>query len=112
MAKFMLLYISPISAEEQMASATPEQMEAGMQAWMAWFGKLGPALVDGGTPFGQGTNVSKDGSSGSSTTQLGGYSVIEAQDVSAAKALLNEHPHFMVPGASIEIREMLPMPGM
>ena len=36
MSKFMVLYRAPLSAREQMASATPEQMQAGLEAWQAW----------------------------------------------------------------------------
>jgi hypothetical protein len=38
MAKFMVLYRAPVSPQEQMASASPEQAQAGMEAWMAWAG--------------------------------------------------------------------------
>ena len=50
MAKFMVLYRSPVSAEEQMAGATPEQAQAGLDAWNAWGAKAGDSLVDFGTP--------------------------------------------------------------
>jgi hypothetical protein len=36
MPKFLVLYRSNVSAAEQMSSGTPEQMKAGMDAWMAW----------------------------------------------------------------------------
>jgi hypothetical protein len=39
MKKFIALYLAPTSALEQMKKATPEQMKAGMDAWMAWFRK-------------------------------------------------------------------------
>ena len=45
MKKFLILYQSPVGAREQMANATPEQAKAGLDAWMAWFGKVGPAVV-------------------------------------------------------------------
>jgi hypothetical protein len=111
MGKFMLLYTAPVSAEQQMANASPAEMEAGMKPWMEWFGKLGPALVDGGAPLGHGTSVSPQGSSPSSL-HVGGYSIIEAADLSAAKSMVDSHPHFMMPGATVEILEVMPMPGM
>ena len=40
MSKFMVLYRAPLSAREQMASATPEQMQAGLEAWQAWAAKV------------------------------------------------------------------------
>ena len=54
MAKFMVLYRSPVSAEEQMARPTPEQAQAGMDAWNAWGAKAGDSLVDFGTPVSAG----------------------------------------------------------
>ena len=59
MAKYMLLYLSPVSAEQQM-NVSPEEMQKGMEPWMAWFGKLGSAILDGGQPLGQGANVAGD----------------------------------------------------
>jgi hypothetical protein len=40
MSKFLVLYRSSVSAREQMANATPEQAQAGMQAWQAWARRL------------------------------------------------------------------------
>jgi hypothetical protein len=36
MAKFLALYRSSTSAQEQMANVTPEHAQAGMEAWQAW----------------------------------------------------------------------------
>jgi len=50
MTKYLLLYRAPVSAAEQMASSTPEAAQAGMEAWMAWGERAGPAVVDMGSP--------------------------------------------------------------
>jgi hypothetical protein len=34
MKKFMAVYLAPVTAIEQMSQSTPEQMKAGMDAWM------------------------------------------------------------------------------
>jgi len=57
MAKFMVLYRSPYTAEEQMANASPEQAQAGMEAWMAWAKEAGDAVVDLGMPLGKGRHL-------------------------------------------------------
>ena len=57
MAKFMLLYMSPVSPDEMMANASPEEMQKVMEPWMAWFGKMGSAFVDVGAPLGHGSNL-------------------------------------------------------
>jgi len=51
-AKFMVLYRSSVSAQDQMADASPEQAQEGMDMWMRWAEKAGPAIVDLGTPLG------------------------------------------------------------
>jgi hypothetical protein len=37
---------------------------------------------------------------------------MQAESKDAVLSLLKGHPHFMAPGASIEVHEFLPMPGM
>lgn len=97
MAKFMLLYLGGGGAP----SGPPD--EKIMQAWMDWFGRLGDAIVDGGTPFGQRATI---GGTGASTA--GGYSIISADSLDAARAHCDGHPHLMAGGA-IEILETVPI---
>jgi hypothetical protein len=111
MKKFIVLYQASTPAEEQMTNATPEQAKAGMDAWMAWAQKAGPALVDLGMPLGNGAHVDQSGPS-KGKTQVCGFSILQADSSSAVTALLEGHPHLMMPGASIEVLEGLPMPGM
>jgi hypothetical protein len=110
MAKFMVLYRSPVSAEEQMAGSTPEQAQAGMEAWNAWGAKAGDSLVDFGSPVSQVGVVGADSSS--SGDYIGGFSVLEADSVDSVRTVLDDHPHLMLDGATIEILEYLPTPGM
>jgi hypothetical protein len=95
MQKFLVLYQSTVPASEQLKNATPAQAKAGMDAWMAWAGRL------------NGATAAAAGSS-----PVGGYSILQAESKDALMALLKNHPHFMAPGASIEAFEFLPMPGM
>jgi hypothetical protein len=96
--KFLVLYRAPTSAQEQMANATAEEMQAGMQEWMNWAGKAGPAIVDLGSPLAGSGDVT-------------GFSILDAESRSAVDELLADHPHRHLPGASIEVLEFLPMPG-
>src|SRR5206468_355651 len=79
--KFLILYRADVSAAEQMASASPEQQQAGMQAWMEWFGKAGDAVVDGGAPV-----------SGDDKT-ITGYSLLQADSRQALNAILDSQRH-------------------
>ena len=111
MAKFMVLYRSSASARDQMANATPEQMQAGMDAWMAWAGKAGDAIVDLGTPLAAATHLGP-GSTATGGGDISGYSILQSDTVEALASLVAEHPHLHVPGNSIEVLEFLAMPGM
>jgi hypothetical protein len=105
MKKFLVLYRSSVSAQQQMSTATPEQAKAGMDAWMAWAKKSGAALVDMGAPVGE-TALLK-GTAGPG--YVGGYSLVQADSLEKAKGLFDDHPHFRAPGAAIELLELLPM---
>jgi hypothetical protein len=111
MKKFLVLYKSTASAAEQMTKVTPEQAKVHMAAWMTWMEKAGPAIVDRGAPLGNPARVTSTGS-GDGDTKLGGYSILQAESKPALGELLKGHPHFMAPDASIEVFELLQMPGM
>src|SRR5690242_17609965 len=105
MPKYLVLYRSPTTAAEQMASSTPEQAQAGMDAWMAWSQKAGEAIVDLGSPLGV---IEAGGDAGD---PIGGFSVLQADSHDAVQRALDGHPHAAM-GGTIEILEFLPMPGM
>jgi hypothetical protein len=108
MTRYVLLYRAPSSAIEQMAGATPEQAEAGMQAWMSWAEQAGDRIVDLGAPLGESTMVGGQGDDGD---YIAGYSLMQAGTVNELKGLLDSHPHLQMDGASIQVLEVLPMPG-
>jgi hypothetical protein len=112
MKKYLVLYQSTVSASDQMKRATPEQAKAGMDAWMAWAGRTGSALVDMGSPLSGAAKLNAGAEAGPANPQVGGYSILQAESKDAVMALLKGHPHFMMPGASIEVFEFLPLPGM
>ena len=113
MPKYMVLYRSSVPATEQMGS-DPEAAQAGMALWMNWAGRVGPAIADMGSPLGSVATVTASGSTADvSSPFIGGFSVLEADSVDAAKKLLDDHPHFHAPGdPTIELLEFLPIPGM
>ena len=111
MKKFLLLYMSPVSAEQHMQTSSPEDMQRGMEPWLTWFDTHKQDLVEMGMPTANEMNVTKVGSS-RPTTFIGGYSIVQADDMDAAKAMLSDHPHYMMEGNSIEVLELMPMPGM
>jgi len=110
MKKFLVLYKAPTSAFEQMRKSTPEQQKAGMEAWMAWSKKAAASIVDMGAPLGQSVRVTKGGTS-PSTNDLGGFSIMQAESKEALAETMKGHPHFMMQDGSIEVVELMPMPG-
>ena len=96
----------------QSANATPEEMEKGMEPWMAWAAKCGDQLVDLGNPLMGGQKLSPDGNSQSSTRGVAGYSILQAADMDDVKSLLIGHPHLAWNAAcEIEVHEVMPLPG-
>jgi hypothetical protein len=111
MKKFLVLYESTVSAAEQMKHATPAQAKAGMDAWMAWAGHAGTGIADMGSPISVTAKLTGPNHVTAGHSQVGGFSILQAHSKDAALELLKNHPHFMAPGASIEVFEFLPMPG-
>jgi hypothetical protein len=112
MKKFLVLYKAPTSAFEQMKKRSPEQQKAGMDAWMAWGRKAASSIVDMGAPLGKSLRVTKGGGGSPTTNDLGGYSVLQAESKEELAKKLEGHPHFTMPDGSIEIVEVMPVPGM
>jgi len=95
MAKFVLAYKGGGMAQ------TEEEREAAMQAWGAWFGGLGSAVVDAGNPFSSSKAVG-----GNSTSGLTGYSILSADSLDAASKLAEDCP-VLSNGGDVEVYEVL-----
>jgi hypothetical protein len=111
MKKFLVLYKASAAAFEQMMKATPDQQQAGMDAWMAWSQKAAASIVDLGAPLGKSLRVTTSGAT-PTKNDLGGYSVLQADSKEALAEVLKDHPHFMTPDSSIEVVEVMQLPGM
>jgi hypothetical protein len=116
MNKYLVLYhsegaLSGVSVREMFAKSSPEQIKAGMGAWMAWRQKHASAITDLGAPLDQSTTV-VGGSTTPGKTTITGFSLLQAASMDDAVAAMKDHPHFYGPGASVQILECVPMPGM
>ena len=113
MKKFMVLYMANgADFERMMKESTPEQQKKGMEAWMKWMGAHKASIVDGGAPLGKTKRVDANGAK-DAKNGIGGYSVVQADSHdAAAKMFSKDHPHLQMPGAWVEIVEIMPMPGM
>jgi hypothetical protein len=95
MAKYLLAYKGGGMAQ------TEEEREKAMQAWGAWFGELGQAVVDVGNPFSTSKAVGGNGTSG-----LTGYSILSADSLDAATKLASGCP-ILANNGSVEVYETL-----
>ena len=107
MSKYLYLYRGPATPMEDF---TPEQGEAQMKAWTEWMGTAGASIADQGNPLAPLASVRDDGSAAEPSDQ-NGYTIVEADDLDGARALLAGHP-FLTEGKgrfAVEIFEILPM---
>jgi hypothetical protein len=113
MKKFMALYMaSGPEFENMMKNSTPEQRKKGMDAWMKWMNANRASIVEGGAPLGKTKRVDSNGAS-NTKNEVGGYSVVQAESHDAATKIFGkDHPHLQMPGAWIEIMEIMPIPDM
>jgi len=99
MNRYLYLYSGGNPAHGEEAS------KAVMAAWMAYFGKLGHAMVDGGAPLAPGAQLLGKAQS----SKVTGYSVVQAESMAQAVAWTQGHPH-LANGGGIEVFEFLDMP--
>ncbi|MCH7229347.1 YciI family protein [Glycomyces sp. L485] len=112
MPKFVYIYHAPTPPADA-APPDPEQMEEVMRQWIAWSQRVGKGLVDFGTPLAGGTRVDASGDTQPSTSDVVGYTILEADSRDAAVDLARSHPHLQMSGGCvIEVHESQPMPGM
>ena len=107
MSKYILLYRGPATPMEDF---TEEQSAEQMRLWGAWMERVGPKLTDGGAPFGQRAAVADDGTT-PAPGDLNGYTIVEADSLDGAQALLDNHP-FLGEGKgrfTVDVYELVPM---
>jgi hypothetical protein len=103
MATFVLVYSGGSGMPE-----TEAEQQAVMAAWGAWFEALGPAVADGGNPFGPSTTVTSDGEAGPGRSALTGYSILTADSLASATKAAQGCP-VLGGGGTVEVYETLPM---
>lgn len=100
MGKYVLIYRGGGGMPE-----TDEERDAVMHAWVGWFGELGAAVVDPGNPFGPAMTVEPNGSAADGAmSELGGYSIVNADSLAAAADLAKGCP-VLDGGGAVEVYE-------
>ena len=112
MTKYLILYRSDVSASQTMAEATPDKMKTEMERWIKWRDDMTAKglKIDFGMPLQIANKVTKGGVEAGSS-DIGGYAFLEG-DKDVILDALKTHPQLDRLGASIDMLEVLPMPGI
>ena len=117
MKNFLAIYLgapgSPKFAEFMaMEEAKRKKVEAaGIKAWTDWMTTQPSVIGEPGGPLGKTKKASAQGVS-DTKNNLSGYVIVKAESHEAAAKMFEKHPHFSIfPGDSVEIMEVLPIPG-
>ncbi len=98
------------------AAASPEDMQANMQKWMAWIERLakegiydsGEALEPGGSIVQNKDGLVSDGPFGEGKELVGGYFIINARDYAHANEIAKDCPIYSQ-GGIVEVRKVMVM---
>jgi YCII-related domain-containing protein len=82
----------------------PALMEQAKAAFGAWVAEAGDAIVDPGAPVAMMAQVAGEGAT--DAVQIGGYSIIQADSVEDAKAVLSSHP-YVARGGTLQVNQIL-----
>jgi hypothetical protein len=107
-SKFLFLYRFAAGPAPKPASA--EEMQAQYAAWAAWKAKFEKEVIPGdglkaGGAVVRGGNVT-DGPYIEAKEVMGSYAFVETSSLARAVEIAKECPINLVPGASVEIREL------
>lgn len=113
MSRFLILFSAPESMSDFMAKLSPDERQAGMQAWSDWKTEadktisfeFGAVVQAAGLIRAVDKDVLQD-----SSNQASNYAFAEAESKEVLAAALKTHPHMGRDGATIDILEVLSMP--
>ena len=117
MKTFLAVYLgTPNSPQQNEWNALSEaerqkRIDAGMKAWHAFGTQHGAVTVFEGGPLGKTKHVSARGVA-DVKNNMAGFTIVKAESHEAAARMFENHPHFAIfPGESVEIMEIMPVPG-
>lgn len=111
MKTFVALYMGSPAAGPGPGDLSQETIAKGMAAWGDWMARHAADVVDTGGPLGK-TKKTAAGGVSDIRNAVTGYVVVRAETHEAAARMFEGHPHFTIfPGESVEIMEVLPIPG-
>ena len=93
---------------KMMSESTPEARQKGMEEWKTWMTAHAADMADMGGPVGKNSHVTKEGATEMSN-DVGGYTVFNSESKEALTTLLADNPHFSMPGATVDMMEIVSM---
>ena len=91
--------------------STPEEGQQHFARYMDWLSALGDAAISPANPLGNTRCVNTDGSvTAGGSTAMSGFTIVETDSADAALAMARSCP-FLEIGGSIEVSELMQMPG-
>ncbi len=91
--------------------SSPEGGKQHFSKYMKWLSSLGDAAVSPANPLRNTSTVNSDGSvTTEGTTEMSGFTIIEADSMEAALLIAKACP-FLDIGGSLEVSELMQMPG-
>ena len=91
--------------------SSPEEGKQNMAKYRAWLSSLGDSAVSPANPLKDTSTVNSDGTvTAGSTTSMSGFTLIEADSMEAALLIAQSCP-FLDVGGSLEVSELIQMPG-
>ena len=91
--------------------STPEEGRQHFARYMQWLGSLGDSAISPANPLANTQTVSADGSvKAGGSTAMSGFTIIEAESMDAALEAARSCP-FLEIGGSLEVSELMQMPG-
>jgi hypothetical protein len=98
MTKFLVTYHGSGMPDD------PALMEQAKAAFGTWVAGAGNAILDPGAPVNIVAQVSSE--AGTEAVQIGGYSIIQADSVDDARAVLSSHP-YVARGGTLQVNQIL-----
>jgi hypothetical protein len=91
--------------------SSPEEGKQHMAKYMEWISSLGNNAVSPMNPFKDTRTVNSDGAAiAGSSTKMSGFTIIKADSMDAALSMAKGCP-FLEIGGSLEVSELMQMPG-
>jgi hypothetical protein len=115
MDKFMLIFHSPFSQEQNFMDQSPEAMQAEMEKWNKWIGGIAAqgkllgteALMPTGKLMTKGGQLVTDGPYTEGKEIIGGYMLLNVASIEEATELAHGCPLFESEGSSVEVRPIV-----